>query len=145
MVREGWKLNKNQEFWENTLAVSGGEMEGLISSAVLEASVVSTEIGSFWGSTDEGLVDADLNAWDNSSSPKAGWDAMVDNCKERIRIRDWISFWEDDELFYLSGWWSRSANFFPSNGFLGCPLGRLALWKLIRYNCRGSMSFHQLL
>ena len=53
---------KNQEFWGDTLAASGGEMEGLSSSPVLEASVVSTEIGSFWGSADEGLVGADLNA-----------------------------------------------------------------------------------
>ena len=52
-------------------------MEGLPSSAV------STEIGSFCGSADEGLVDADLNAWDNSSAPRANWDAMVDNCEKR--------------------------------------------------------------
>ena len=57
---------KNQEFWGDTLATSGGEMEGLSSSAVLEASVVSTEIGSFWGSVDEGLDGADLKAWDSS-------------------------------------------------------------------------------
>ena len=47
--------------------------------------------------------------------------------------------------FYLSSRWSPSAKSFSSNGFLGCPLGRLALWRLIHYNCRGSMSFHQLL
>ena len=58
-------------------------MEGLISSAILEASVVSTKIGSSWGSVDEGLVDAKLNTWDNSSTPRADWDAMVDNCEER--------------------------------------------------------------
>ena len=57
-------------------------MEGFSSSVVLEASVGSTEIGSFWGLADEGLVDADLNAWDNSSAPRADWDAMVDNCEE---------------------------------------------------------------
>jgi hypothetical protein len=45
-------------------------MEGLSSFAVLEASVVSTEISSFWGSADEGLVGADLNAWDNSLVPR---------------------------------------------------------------------------
>ena len=45
-------------------------MEGLTSSAVLEASVISTEIGSFGGSTNEGSVDADLNAWDKSSTPR---------------------------------------------------------------------------
>jgi len=32
---------------------------------------------------DEGLVDADLNAWDTSSAPRADWDTMVDNCEER--------------------------------------------------------------
>ena len=41
-------------------------MEGLTSSVVLEASVVSTNVGSSWGSTDEGLVDAESNVWDNS-------------------------------------------------------------------------------
>ena len=140
---ENWIKIKN--FEKNTLAASGGEMEGLTSSAILEASVVSTKIGSFWGSADEGLVDADLNAWDNSSTPRVGWDATVDNCEERNGIRSWISFWEEDELFYLGSRWSRSAKSFPSNGFLGCHLGRLALWRLIRYNCGGSMSFHQLL
>ena len=80
---EGRKLNKKQEFKEDTLATSGGEMEGLTSSSVLEALVISTKIGSFWGSADEGSVDADLNAWDNSSAPRANWDAMVDNYEER--------------------------------------------------------------
>ena len=65
------------------MATSGSEVEGFSSSAVLEASIGSTKIGSFWGSADEGLVDADLNAWDNSSTPRADWDAMVDNCEER--------------------------------------------------------------
>ena len=144
MVREGWKLNKNQEIWKkNTLAASGVEMEGLLSFVVLEASVISTEIGPFWGSVDEGLVGADLNAWDSSSVPRADWDAMADNCEERNRIRNWISFWEEDELFYLSSWWSCSTKSFPSNGFLGCPLGYLAFWRLICYNCRSSLGFHQ--
>ena len=58
-------------------------MERLTSSTVLEALIVSTEIGSSWGSADEGLVDAELNAWDNSSTPRANWDAMVDNYEER--------------------------------------------------------------
>ena len=44
-------------------------MDGLTSSAVLEALVGSTEIGSSWESTDEGLLDAELNAWANSSAP----------------------------------------------------------------------------
>ena len=57
-------------------------MEGLTSSAILEASVVSAKVGSSWESVDEGLVDAKSNAWDNSSAPRADWDAMVD-CEER--------------------------------------------------------------
>ena len=54
---------KIKNFEKNTLATSGIEVEGFSSSTVLEtSSAVSTEIGSFWGSADEGLVDADLNA-----------------------------------------------------------------------------------
>ena len=45
----------------------------------MEASVISTEISSFWGSVDEGLVGAESNAWDSSPAPRAGWDAMLDN------------------------------------------------------------------
>ena len=78
---ENWIRIKN--FEKNTLAASGGEMEGHTSSAVLEASVVSTGIGSFWGSANECLIGAELNTWDNSSAPRADWDAMVDNCEER--------------------------------------------------------------
>ena len=70
---------------------------------------------------------------------------MVDNYEERNMIRSWISFWEEEELFYLGSWWSRSAESFPSKGSLGCPLDRLALWRLIRHDRGGSMSFHQLL
>ena len=65
------------------MAASGIEVEGFSSSTVLEASFGSIKIGSFWGLADEGLVDADLNAWDNSSAPRADWDAMVDNCEKR--------------------------------------------------------------
>ena len=65
------------------MATSGIEVEGFSSSTVLEASIGSTEIGSSWGSADEGLVDAELSAWDNSSAPRADWNAMVDNCEER--------------------------------------------------------------
>ena len=65
------------------MATSGIEVEGFSSSTVLEASIGSTEIGSSWGSADEGLVDAVLNAWDNSSAPRTDWDAMVDNYEER--------------------------------------------------------------
>ena len=57
-------------------------MEGLTFSVVLEAFVVSTKIGSSRGSADEGLIDAELNAWDNSSAPKTDWDAMVDNSEK---------------------------------------------------------------
>ena len=63
MVNDQRRVKNRINFFErNTLAVSGGEMEGLSFSAILEASVVSTEIGSFSGSDDEGLVGADLNA-----------------------------------------------------------------------------------
>jgi len=65
------------------LATSGIEVESFSSSIVLEALIGSTEISSSWGSADEGLVDAELNAWDNSSAPRADWDAMVDNYEER--------------------------------------------------------------
>ena len=58
------------------------EVEGSSSSAILRTSVGSTKIGSPWGATDEGLVDAELNAWDNSSTPRTDWDAMVDNCEK---------------------------------------------------------------
>ena len=58
-------------------------MEELTSSAILEASIVSTKVGSSWGSADEGLVNAESNAWDNSSAPRVDWDAMVDSCEER--------------------------------------------------------------
>ena len=59
------------------------EVKGSSSSAILRAPVGLIEIGSSWGSTDKGLVDAELNAWDNSSTPRADWDAMVDNYEER--------------------------------------------------------------
>ena len=48
-------------------------------------------------------------------------------------------------IVYLSSYWSRPAKSFPSNGFLGCPLGCLALWRLIRHDRGGSISFHQFL
>ena len=65
------------------MATSGIEVEGSSSSAILRALVGSTKIGSSWGLADEGLADAKLNAWDNSSAPRADWDAMVDNYKKR--------------------------------------------------------------
>jgi len=94
-LEKGENWIKIEIFEKNTLVASGSEMEGLTSSAVLETSVVSTKIGSFWGSTDEGLVDDDLNAWDNSSAPRAGWDSMIDNYEERNMIRSWISLWDE--------------------------------------------------
>ena len=56
------KLNKIKSFEENTLIASRGKMEGLTSSVVLETSVVSTKVGSSWGSADEDLVDDESNA-----------------------------------------------------------------------------------
>ena len=76
-----WIRIKN--FEKITLATSGIEVEGFSSSTVLEASVGSTKIGSSWWSADEGSVADELNAWDNSSAPRADWDAMIDNCEER--------------------------------------------------------------
>jgi len=61
-------------------------------STVLEASVVSIVISSFGRSADEGLFGVDPNARDNSSAPRIDWDAMVDNCEERIRIKNWNHF-----------------------------------------------------
>ena len=65
------------------MATSGVEVEWLSSSIVLEASFGSTKIDPFLGLTNEGLVDAGLNASDNSSAPRIDWDTMVDNCEER--------------------------------------------------------------
>ena len=57
-------------------------MEGSSSSTILRVSASSTKIVSSWGLADEGLVDAKLNAWDNSSAPRTDWDAIVDNYEE---------------------------------------------------------------
>ena len=75
-------------------------MEGLTSSVVLEALIVSTKVGSSWGSADEGLVDAESNAWDNSSSPKVDWDAMVDSCEERGLE---VEYHFEEKMNYLPG------------------------------------------
>ena len=45
----------------------------------MEASVISTEIGSFWGLVDGDSIGVESNAWDSSPAPRAGWDAMLDN------------------------------------------------------------------
>ena len=50
-------------------------------SAIVEVSVISTEIGSFHGTADGSLVGAKSNAWDSSSAPRVGWDAMLDSCE----------------------------------------------------------------
>ena len=47
----------------------------------MEVLVISTKIGSFYGPADGGSVGAESNAWDTSSAPRAGWDAMLDNCE----------------------------------------------------------------
>ena len=73
----------NKEFLRKCFGNIKDEMGGLTSCAVFEASVVSTKIGSSWGSVDEDLVDAKPNAWDNNSTPRTNWDAMVDNCEGR--------------------------------------------------------------
>ena len=46
-------------------------------------------------------------------------------------------------IVYLSSWWPRFVESLPTSGFLGCPLSYLALWRLIRHDNRGSLSFHQ--
>ena len=48
----------------------------------IEVLVISTEIGSFRGTADGSSVGAESNAWDGSSAPRAGWDAMLDSCEE---------------------------------------------------------------
>jgi len=73
----------NKEFLRKYFNSIKDEMGGLTSPAIFKASVVSTKIGSSRGSADEGLVDAESNAWDNSSAPRIDWDAMVDNCEGR--------------------------------------------------------------
>ena len=77
-----------------------GKIEGLTSSVVLEASVISTKVGSSWGSADEGLVDAESNAWDNSSAPRVDWDAIVDSCEERGLE---VEYHFEEKMNYLPG------------------------------------------
>jgi len=47
----------------------------------VEVSVISTEIGSFRGTADGSSVGAESNVWDSNSTPRAGWDAMLDSCE----------------------------------------------------------------
>ena len=75
-------------------------MEGFTSSVVLEASIVSTKVGSSWGSADEGLVDAESNTQDNSSAPRVDWDAMVDSCEERGLE---VEYHFEEKMNYLPG------------------------------------------
>ena len=70
----------NQEVKEDTLMKYQGWK--LMFSAVVEVSVISTEIGSFRGTADGGSVGVESSAWDSSSTPKADWDAMLDNCEK---------------------------------------------------------------
>ena len=51
-------------------------------SVVMEVSVISTEIDSFSRTADGSSVGVESNAWDSSSTPRAGWDAMLDSCEE---------------------------------------------------------------
>ena len=44
----------------------------------MKVSVISTEIDSFRGTADGSTV----GAWDSSSTPRAGWDAMLDSYEE---------------------------------------------------------------
>ena len=69
-VKDGDRVN--QKVKENALTSTRIK---LIFSVVMEASVISTEIGSFRGSVDGGSIDAESN------TPRAGWDTMLDNCK----------------------------------------------------------------
>ena len=55
----------------------------------MEVSIISTEIGSFHGSADGGSVDVELNAWDSSSTPRAGWDTMLDNCERTKSVMEY--------------------------------------------------------
>ena len=75
--------------WGDTLVVSGGEVERFSSFVVWDlsgTSVTSIVISSLGGLADERLADADLSVWDNSSVPKADWDAIVDNYKKGIEL-----------------------------------------------------------
>ena len=47
----------------------------------MEVLVILAEIVSFHGTADGSSVGAESNAWDGSSAPRTGWDAMLDNRK----------------------------------------------------------------
>ena len=47
----------------------------------MEVLIISTGIGSLHGTADGSSVGAESNAWDGSSSPRTGWDAMFDSCE----------------------------------------------------------------
>ena len=73
------------------MATSGSEVGGFSSSAVLEASVVSTKIGSFRGSANRGSISAESNAWDSSTAPRADWDVILDNYEgTRLEVEYWF-------------------------------------------------------
>ena len=112
--------------------------------AVMEVSVVLIEIGSFRGSAVGGSTSAESNAWDSSSAPRAGWDAMLDSW-ERTKLVIESSFLRRRWTVYLSSWRSCSTKSFPSGSFLGCPWNRLALWVLACHDRGSSMGSHQFL
>ena len=64
----------------------------------MEASVISTEIGSYWGSADKALGGDESSAYDSSPAPEADWDAMLDNC-EKVGLECWTSVWGKYESF----------------------------------------------
>jgi len=96
-----WHNKKSDGAWKNWI---NRELEKihrqaarreLTFSAIVEALVISTKIGSFWGSADGGSVGVESNAWDSSF---VDWDAILDNYKGMGSER-WTSVREEDELF----------------------------------------------
>ena len=87
------------------MVVAGGEVERFSSSIVWDlsgTSIVLIVIGCLGGLANERLADADLSAWDNSSAPKANWDAIVDGCKKGIELEVKYHLKREDKLIYLS-------------------------------------------
>ena len=144
MIREGWKLNKNQEFWEKCLGSIRGWNErthifccprsiGCFNRNWLLLRVSRCGFSWCW------IKRLGQHFRTQSRLRYNGWLLW------KNMIRSWISVWEEEELFYLGSWWSRSTKSFPSNSLLGCPLNRLVFWRMIRYNCRDSLGLHQFL
>ena len=110
-------------------------------SAIVKALVVSTEIGFSW---DEGSVGGGSSAWDVCPTPKADWDAMLDNCEEN-GIRKLNISLRKVWIVHLSSWWSCPMESFSSSGFLSYPWNHFALWRLTCHDHGSSMGSHQLL